>query len=155
LAAIPQEISGTAQRLTMNCRQMPKALKPFEAWTPPVWACILAGLAAIAMAPVAGTGQTPSQSQDSHLRAAAISSTNPKPQAPSQAPQADGQQAVADGAPASAEPAKPVVLETAALLKLATDLKAEMDKTTRDMLSIGVVRKAGEIERLAHQERTR
>jgi hypothetical protein len=155
VAAIPQEISGTAQRLTMNCPQMPKALKPFGVWTPSAWACILAGLAAIAMAPVAGVGQTPSQPQDSHLRAAAIFAPAPKPQAPSQAQQAISQQAVTDGAPASAQPANPVVLQTAALLKLATDLKAEMDKTTRDMLSVGVVRKAGEIERLAHQVRNR
>jgi nitric oxide reductase activation protein len=36
------------------------------------------------------------------------------------------------------------------LLKLATDLKAEVDKTTKDTLSINVIRKADEIEKLAH-----
>jgi hypothetical protein len=36
------------------------------------------------------------------------------------------------------------------LLKLATDLKTEVDKTTKDTLSLGVIRKADEIERLAH-----
>jgi len=36
------------------------------------------------------------------------------------------------------------------LLKLATDLKAEVDKTTKDTLSLNVIRKADEIERLAH-----
>ena len=39
------------------------------------------------------------------------------------------------------------------LLKLATDLKAELDKTTKDTLSLGVIRKADEIERLAHSVR--
>jgi len=40
------------------------------------------------------------------------------------------------------------------LLKLATDLKAEVDKTTKDTLSVTVVRKANEIEQLAHKVRT-
>ncbi len=43
--------------------------------------------------------------------------------------------------------------ECASLLKLATDLKAEVDKTTKDELSVGVVRKAGEIEQLARKVR--
>lgn len=40
--------------------------------------------------------------------------------------------------------------ETVKLLKLATDLKAEVDKTNQDTLSVGVIRKADEIEKLAH-----
>jgi len=36
------------------------------------------------------------------------------------------------------------------LLKLATELKAEVDKSTKDTLSLGVIRKADEIEKLAH-----
>jgi hypothetical protein len=40
--------------------------------------------------------------------------------------------------------------ETAKLLKLATDLKTEVDKTNQDTLSVGVIRKADEIEKLAH-----
>jgi len=35
------------------------------------------------------------------------------------------------------------------LLKLATDLKAEVDKTTKDTMSVDVIRKADEIEKLA------
>ena len=42
----------------------------------------------------------------------------------------------------------------AELLKLATDLKAEVDKSTKDQLSVTVVRKASEIERLARRVRT-
>jgi len=47
--------------------------------------------------------------------------------------------------------------EGAQLLKLATDLKAEVDKTTKDTLSLAVIRKADEIEKLAHdvKEKTR
>jgi len=40
--------------------------------------------------------------------------------------------------------------EGAWLLFLATNLKAEVDKTTRDTLSLTVIQKASEIERLAH-----
>jgi hypothetical protein len=45
---------------------------------------------------------------------------------------------------------KQIADESANLLKLATDLKAEVDKTTKDTLSINVIRKADQIEKLAH-----
>ncbi len=37
---------------------------------------------------------------------------------------------------------------------MATDLKQEVAKTTKDTLSVTVIRKAGEIEQLAHKVRT-
>jgi len=40
--------------------------------------------------------------------------------------------------------------ESALLLKLATDLKTEVDKTNKDTLSINVIRKADMVEKLAH-----
>jgi len=40
--------------------------------------------------------------------------------------------------------------ESALLLKLATDLKIEVDKTNKDELSLAVIRKADVIEKLAH-----
>ncbi|MGA3345017.1 MAG: hypothetical protein ABSC76_09140 [Terracidiphilus sp.] len=40
--------------------------------------------------------------------------------------------------------------ESALLLKLATDLKNEVDKTDKDTLSLSVIRKAETIEKLAH-----
>jgi hypothetical protein len=40
--------------------------------------------------------------------------------------------------------------DSARLLKLASDLKAEVDKTSKDTLSLAVIRKADEIEKLAH-----
>jgi hypothetical protein len=53
----------------------------------------------------------------------------------------------------SLETAKPggrqIAADSAELLRLATELKAEVDKTNTDTLSIPVVRKAGEIEKLA------
>lgn len=45
---------------------------------------------------------------------------------------------------------KQIADESALLLKLATDLKSEVDKTSKDTLSISVVRKAEAIEKLAH-----
>jgi hypothetical protein len=45
---------------------------------------------------------------------------------------------------------KQIADDTAALLQLATDLKTEVDKTTKDTLSIPVIRKADQIEKLAH-----
>ena len=47
----------------------------------------------------------------------------------------------------------PVAAQCASLLKMATDLKAEVDKTTKDQLSVTVVRRAGEIEQLARTVR--
>jgi hypothetical protein len=49
-----------------------------------------------------------------------------------------------------AERKKQLADDTAKLLKLATDLKGEVDKTSKDTLSLNVIRKADEIEKLAH-----
>jgi len=46
---------------------------------------------------------------------------------------------------------KQIADDTAKLLKLATELKTEVDKTSKDTLSLGVIRKADEIERLARR----
>lgn len=51
---------------------------------------------------------------------------------------------------ANAERQKQISDDSAKLLKLATDLKAEVDKTNKDTLSLNVIRKAEEIEKLAH-----
>ena len=45
---------------------------------------------------------------------------------------------------------KKLVADTDRLLALATELKTDMDKTTKDTLSMDVIRKADEIEKLAH-----
>lgn len=53
-------------------------------------------------------------------------------------------------AAANFERKKQIADDSARLLKLATELKSEVDKTTKDTLSLGVIRKADEIEKLAH-----
>lgn len=51
---------------------------------------------------------------------------------------------------ANAERKKQLSDDSAKLLTLAMALKAEVDKTNKDMLSLNVIRKADEIEKLAH-----
>jgi hypothetical protein len=53
-------------------------------------------------------------------------------------------------AAANAERKRQIADDSAKLLKLAAELKAEVDKTTKDTLSLSVIRKCDEIERLAH-----
>jgi hypothetical protein len=60
------------------------------------------------------------------------------------------QQKKANFEAANAERKKQLADDSAHLLKLANELKTEVDKTDKDTLSISVIRKADEIERLAH-----
>ena len=50
---------------------------------------------------------------------------------------------------------KHLMADTEKLLQLSTELKSEVDKTSKDELSIDVVRKAAEIEKLAHDVKER
>jgi len=50
---------------------------------------------------------------------------------------------------ANAERRRQIAEDASQLLQLATGLKAEVDKTDKDTLSLGVIRKADEIEKLA------
>ena len=45
---------------------------------------------------------------------------------------------------------KQLVEDTQKLLSLANELKADVDKSTKDTMSVDVIRKADEIEKLAH-----
>lgn len=46
-----------------------------------------------------------------------------------------------------------LAVDTANLLQLANELKTEMDKSTKDTLSLGVIKKAEQVEKLAHKVR--
>jgi hypothetical protein len=50
----------------------------------------------------------------------------------------------------NSERKKQIADESTKLLNMAIALKAEVDKTTKDTLSLNVIRKADEIEKLAH-----
>jgi hypothetical protein len=56
---------------------------------------------------------------------------------------------------AAGPPKKQLALDSANLLKMANDLKANMDKSTPDTLSVAVIRQAEEIEKLAHKMRSK
>jgi hypothetical protein len=67
-------------------------------------------------------------------------------QAGDQGNQPKPQQAAAD----DTQRKKAISAESTQLLAMAVALKAEVDKTNKDMLSLNVIRKADEIEKLAH-----
>jgi hypothetical protein len=50
---------------------------------------------------------------------------------------------------------KKIVDDTAKLLSLATELKGDVDKSDKNMLSLDVIKKADEIEKLAHSVKER
>jgi hypothetical protein len=109
------------------------------------WLSILAALAVIASA---GAG----------LRSVYGQAAQPSPGAPPpQAAASAASPAGGDGAiskPAGEDDRKKQLAdECADLLKMATALKAEVDKSTKDELSVSVVRKAGEIEQMARKVR--
>lgn len=110
------------------------------------WLCALAAVAALAGA--AGVGGLRSRAQTTSPPPA----LNPPESASAQASTAarqDQQQAEA----AEEASRREIASECADLLKMATALKAEVDKSTKDTLSVTVVRKAGEIEQFARQLR--
>jgi hypothetical protein len=114
-----------------------------------LWFCVFAGLAVAALAPVAGQQPPPSPPSASTSPASAASAPGAAAQNNSNDRQAGKQSSDA----VKAEEKKQPVQDSEKLLKLATSLKAEVDKTNQDTLSLSVIRQAGEIERLAHSVR--
>jgi hypothetical protein len=53
------------------------------------------------------------------------------------------------GDPAASDKQKKLAADTDKLLAMATDLKQQVDKTNKDVLSVDVIKKAEEIEKLA------
>jgi len=92
------------------------------------------------------------QGQQAVQQPASVATTGAHPATPTSSG-AQGQAQNID--PAEARRRKQIAAESARLLALATDLKAEVDKTNKDTLSVAVVRKAGEIEKLAHSVKER
>lgn len=76
----------------------------------------------------------------------------PPPQSSSAAPQAASGETQAQPPKESSdnEGKKQISAESTQLVAMAVALKAELDKTNKDVLSLNVVRKADEIEKLAH-----
>jgi hypothetical protein len=104
---------------------------------------------------LAGTAQSPT-APINPLRMDKIDLPTPINQAPdpnAQMQMRDKQTRQRDFAAANAERKKQISDDSARLLKLAGDLKSEVDKTNKDTLSLNVIRKADEIEKLAQSVR--
>ncbi len=133
------------------------------------WLCLLTGLCVLTL--TARLGEHKTYAQQSPLPSTATGQIGISPGEPVAPPQpilirtpaaaADSPnqatvQARAEMPPIpEPDPNNPVAVQTANLLKLAYDLKSEVDKTTKDTLSVAVVRKAAEIEQLAHKLRSK
>jgi hypothetical protein len=117
-----------------------------------LWLGVLAGLAGIAIVPVIGEGR--------FQQGPPSPPPNPPGVTPHQIYPTPDAKGMSDGDPeqarqenyeaANAERKRQIADESAKLLKLATELKVEVDKTTKDTLSLNVIHKADEIEKLAH-----
>jgi hypothetical protein len=109
--------------------------------------------AAVQPAPWNPATQTP---EDAGARSVPAAANQPaQPPAPTAVPaSAPAPEPIVHVADAGGDQARQQINnECADLEKMANDLKAQMDKTTKDMLSIAVIRKANEIEQLAHRVR--
>lgn len=116
-----------------------RTVGPRRRWLPGIVSFV-----AIAMFSSAG-GQQPNPCKSIHAPVL----TAP-PDANAQMEMRDQQNKDQNFAATNVERKKQIGSDSARLLKLATELKSEVDKTTKDTLSLNVIRKADEIERLAH-----
>jgi hypothetical protein len=110
------------------------------------WA--LAGIVIFAV--VAGTYHLDSQQIPNGEKPILLPQANRPPDANAQMAMHEQQGKKANFDAANLERKRQIADDSAKLLKLASDLKTEVDKTSKDTLSLGVIRKAEEIERLAH-----
>lgn len=110
------------------------------------WVRNFLGLAVFAFGSISvAAGQQPTQTSAAEPPAA-------QPAA-AQAP-ATAEAAVDASKPATPQtPQQQLADDTAKLLILANELKAELDKSNKDTLSLGVIKKAEQVEKLAHKVR--
>jgi hypothetical protein len=138
----------------MKVRRMGSKSKVRLLRTRVLWVCLLTGLFVIAIAIRPGARTTFAQSTEPQAApppATSDAAAGATAQAPSQDQAAKAQVSDASTNP----PKKHIALDSANLLKMANDLKANMDKTTPDTLSVAVIRQAEEIEKLAHKMRSK
>jgi hypothetical protein len=136
----------------MKVRRMGSKSKVRLPRTRVLWVCLLTGLFVIAIATRPEARTTFAQSTEPQAAPpTATSDAAATAQASSQDQAAKAQVTEASTDP----PKKQIVLDSANLLRMANDLKANMDKTTPDTLSVAVIRQAEEIEKLAHKMRSK
>lgn len=122
----------------------PHPLVPLSAGA--LWRSCAALLVAAGLVCVAQDGHRPAAQENKPATAVPASGADSQSQ-PANAAKMSKQQmaAAADG-----QRKKQIAEESTELLTMALALKAEVDKTTKDTLSLNVIRKADEIEKLAH-----
>jgi type VI protein secretion system component VasF len=136
-----------------------KSTRRIDAATPAfqrraVWLCALAGISVAAISAGAGLLSGHAQSSPAQDTKATQQAATTPPNSPNPAAAAQSMPASAPAAAAGDPQKQEIVDEAADLLKLATALKSEVDKSNKDTLSVTVVRKAGQLEQLAHKART-
>jgi hypothetical protein len=129
-----------------------------------LWLCAVTGMSVLAIAaraqehrifaqtsplPSTSTGQLGISPEEPVAPPQPIIVRVPAPSAANQPPKVE-MPAIPDP-----DPKNPVAVQSASLLKMAYNLKAEVDKTTKDTLSVTVVRQAAEIEQIARKMRTK
>ena len=102
-----------------------------------------------ALASTVGLGQQPRESTMPQSLPGVNSQSNVLPDANQQMLMRQQQAKTQSFQVVNAERKKIIADESALLLKLATDLKTEVDKTDKDTLSLSVIHKADVIEKLA------
>jgi hypothetical protein len=107
---------------------------------------LTAGLMALFLVPAVGSGWLQGMAQSPKLPPEVVRVPDAIDQSKINDHQAEKQNFDA----ANAARKKEIADDSSKLLKLATDLKAEVDKTNKDTLSLSVIRKADAIEKLAH-----
>jgi len=115
---------------------------PVRRWIRPA-----AGLAVLTT--LIAVAQPPQQSSTNPDRPYLLPEANRLPDKNDQMQLRDDQGKKQNFEAANAERKKQIADDTSKLLELATQLKAEVDKTSKDTLSINVIRKAESIEKLA------
>lgn len=99
----------------------------------------------------------PAAAQQASQSSTAQQPANPAPAIQQPATSQPAPQPPATSAPAESKPATPqqkqLADDTAKLLALANELKAELDRSNKDTLSLSVIRKAEQVEKLAHRVR--
>jgi hypothetical protein len=112
---------------------------------------LLTSVALLALWPVApGTGQVPQQTPPTmpgHPQPPDIGAPEPDPMAAQNAAKLEHMR--------EDDRRKRLLADTAKLVALSTELNSEVEKTSKDELSVEVVRKAAEIEKLAHDVKER
>jgi hypothetical protein len=133
-----------------------------------IWLCVLTGLCVLAL--TARIAEYKAFAQDSPLPSTSTGQLGISPEEPVAPPQPIVVRVPAPSASGSPQagkpkieippipapdPNNPVAVQSANLLKLAYNLKTEVDKTTKDTLSVTVVRQATEIEQMARKMRAK